>query len=81
MIADMTKASLGGLRFNQMGFNGPHRGGKHTHWEGGVRVPWIVRWPGHVLAGRTDERSVISGVDWLPTLSAITGAGRLIRRA
>ncbi len=71
--ADMTKAGNGGLRFNQMGFNGPHRGGKHTHWEGGVRVPWIVRWPGHVPAGRTDEQSVISGVDWLPTLCAIAG--------
>ncbi len=71
--ADMTKAGNGGLRFNQMGFNGPVRGGKHTHWEGGVRVPWIVRWPGHVPAGRTDDQSVISGVDWLPTLCAITG--------
>ncbi len=71
--ADMTKAGLGGLRFNQMGFNGPVRGGKHTHWEGGVRVPWIVRWPGRVPAGRTDEQSVLSGVDWLPTLCAITG--------
>ena len=72
--ADMTKASEGGTRFNQMGYNGPHRGGKHTHLEGGVRVPWIVRWPGHVPAGRTDEQSVISGVDFLPTLCAITGA-------
>jgi N-acetylgalactosamine-6-sulfatase len=71
--ADMTKASLGGLHFNQMGFNGPVRGGKHTHWEGGVRAPWIVRWPGHVPAGRTDDQSVISGVDWLPTLCAIAG--------
>ncbi|CAN5600623.1 sulfatase-like hydrolase/transferase [soil metagenome] len=71
--ADMTKAGLGGLRFNQMGFNGAVRGGKHTHWEGGVRVPWIVRWPGHVTAGRTDEKSVMSGVDWLPTLCTMTG--------
>ncbi len=71
--ADMTKASQGGLRFNQMGFNGALRGGKHTHWEGGVRCPWIVRWPSHVPAGRTDEQSVISGVDWLPTLCAIAG--------
>ncbi|MCX6854978.1 MAG: sulfatase-like hydrolase/transferase [Verrucomicrobia bacterium] len=71
--ADMTKASQGGLRFNQMGFNGALRGGKHTHWEGGVRCPWIVRWPGNVLAGRTDDQSVISGVDWLPTLCAIAG--------
>lgn len=71
--ADMTKAGNGGLRFNQMGSNGPQRGGKHTHWEGGLDVPWIVRWPGHVAAGRTDEQSVISGADWLPTLCSITG--------
>jgi N-acetylgalactosamine-6-sulfatase len=71
--ADMTKAGNGGLRFNQMGSNGAQRGGKHTHWQGGMDVPWIVRWPGHVPAGRTDEESVISGVDWLPTLCAITG--------
>ncbi len=71
--ADMSKITDGGLRFNMMGYNGPHRGGKHTFWEGGVRVPWIVRWPGHVPAGRTDEQSVISGVDWLPTLCTIAG--------
>lgn len=71
--ADMTKAGLGGLRDNQMGYNGPLRGGKHTHWQGGQCVPWIVRWPGQVPAGRTDSESVISGVDWLPTLCAITG--------
>jgi N-acetylgalactosamine-6-sulfatase len=71
--ADMTKAGGGGLRFNQMGYNGPQRGGKHTNWEGGLDVPWIVRWPGHVPAGRTDKESVISGADWLPTLCAITG--------
>ena len=41
--------------------------------EGGLRVPWIVRWPGHVPAGRVDEQSVISAVDYLPTLCALTG--------
>ena len=71
--ADMTKAGLGGLRFNQMGYNGPQRGGKHTNWQGGLDVPWIVRWPGHLPAGRVDQQSVISGADWLPTLCAITG--------
>jgi arylsulfatase A-like enzyme len=71
--ADMTKAGQGGLRFNQMGFNGPHKGGKHTHYEGGVRIPWIVRWPGHVPANMVNEKSVLSGADWLPTLCAITG--------
>ncbi len=71
--ADIGKIDQGGLRFNMMGCNGPFRGGKHTHWEGGVRVPWIVRWPGHVPASRTDTQSIISGVDWLPTLCAIAG--------
>ncbi|MEI8290477.1 MAG: sulfatase-like hydrolase/transferase [Verrucomicrobiota bacterium] len=71
--ADMTKAGFGGLHFNQMGYNGPQRGGKHTNWEGGLDVPWIVRWPRHVPAGRVDQQSVISGADWLPTLCALTG--------
>ena len=42
-------------------------------FEVGVRVPWIVRWPGHVPANRVDEKYVISGADFLPTLCAITG--------
>lgn len=71
--ADMKNAGSGGLRNNQMGSNGALRGGKHTHWEGGIRVPWIIRWPNHVPAGRTDEQSVLSGLDWLPTLCAIAG--------
>ena len=71
--ADMGKFSAGGLRFNQLGYNGPHRGGKHTNYEGGVRIPFIVRWPGHVPVGRVDENSVSSAADWLPTLCALTG--------
>ncbi len=61
------------LRLNAMGCVGPLRGGKHTQLEGGVRVPFIVRWPGRVPAGRVDDRSVISGADWLPTLCALAG--------
>jgi N-acetylgalactosamine-6-sulfatase len=57
---------------NLMGYNGPHRGGKHTFLEGGVRAPFLIRWPGKVPAARVDETSVISGIDWLPTLCAIT---------
>ena len=71
--ADMGKVSAGGLRFNQLGYNGPYRGGKHTNYEGGVRIPFIVRWPGHVPVGRVDENSVSSAADWLPTLCALTG--------
>ena len=61
-------------RVNMLGSSGPLRGGKHTQWEGGVRVPYIVRWPGRVAASRVDSDSVIAAVDWLPTLSRITGA-------
>jgi arylsulfatase A-like enzyme len=41
--------------------------------EGGLRVPAIVRWPGHVPAGTGSEQVMIS-MDWLPTLLAIAGA-------
>ena len=58
---------------NMLGSPGPHRGGKHTTLEGGVRVPFIIRWPGQVPSDRIDTDSVISGIDWLPTLCAITG--------
>jgi N-acetylgalactosamine-6-sulfatase len=71
--ASMKEVDRGGTRMNLMGSNGPYRGGKHTHLEGGIRVPWIVRWPGHVPAGRVDHDSVLSGVDWLPTLCSIAG--------
>ena len=59
---------------NMLGSPGVFRGGKHTQFEGGVRVPFIIRWPGHVPAGRVNETSVISFIDWLPTICQITGA-------
>lgn len=61
------------LRLNQMGYAGGLRGGKHQQYEGGVRIPFILRWPGHTPAGRVDKDSVLSGMDWLPTLCSITG--------
>lgn len=64
-------ADVAELRLNAMGFAGPFRGGKHTQYEGGVRIPFIVRWPSRVLANHVDEKSVISGADWLPTLCSI----------
>jgi len=60
-------------RLDSMGYTGIYRGGKHGMYEGGVRVPWIVRWPARVPAGRVDDRSVLSGADWLPTLCALAG--------
>ena len=50
----------------------PLREGKLTTFEGGVRVPCLVRWPGRVPAGRVCAEPFI-GVDWLPTLTEIVG--------
>jgi arylsulfatase A-like enzyme len=47
--------------------NSPFRAGKGYLYEGGLRVPLIVRWPGHVPAARVTDAPVIN-TDWLPTL-------------
>ena len=47
---------------------GPFRGVKRSLYEGGIREPFIVRWLGTTPAGKVDNTSVISGVDWLPTV-------------
>jgi arylsulfatase A-like enzyme len=52
--------------------NGPLRGSKRQTWEGGIRVPFIVRWKGHVPEGKTDSRPVIQ-LDVLPTVLAAAG--------
>ncbi len=58
---------------NMLGYAGIYRGGKHTHYEGGLRVPFIIRWPDKVEPGRLDEDSVINFIDWMPTLASIAG--------
>ncbi len=55
-------------RRDAMGYTGIYRGGKHGMEEGGVRVPFLIRWPNQIPAGRVDSDSVISAIDWLPTL-------------
>jgi len=52
----------------------PFRGSKLSLYEGGIRMPFIVRWPGHTPAGRLDETSTVNAVDFFPTLCAIAGA-------
>lgn len=56
-----------------IGSAGPFRGRKRSLYEGGVRVPGIMRWPGHVPAGRIDDTAILSGVDWLPTVCRVAG--------
>lgn len=50
----------------------PLRGQKGYLWEGGIRVPWIVRWPGVVTSGRVSDVPVIS-MDLFPTLLEVAG--------
>jgi len=52
--------------------NTPYRAGKGFVYEGGMRVPLIVRWPGHVPAGKVVDDAVIN-TDWIPTLLDLAG--------
>jgi hypothetical protein len=58
---------------NHAGSAGPFREGKGTAFEGGVRVPAIMRWPGRIEPGVV-SRKMASTIDILPTVAAITGA-------
>ena len=53
----------------------PLRGGKLSHYEGGVRVPFMMRWPGHIQPGQV-YRDVVSLLDILPT-SVMAAGGQL----
>ena len=50
----------------------PFHGEKGTTWEGGMRIPMMVRWPGVIKPG-TQYNDIISLIDWFPTLSAAAG--------
>lgn len=54
------------------GSTGPLREGKGTTWEGGVRVPCIVHWPGRVPAGEVSQTPWMT-IDVLPTVAALLG--------
>jgi len=59
--------------YYSVGETGGLRGRKRSLFEGGVRVPFIVRWPGRTPAGVVNKTSVITAVDLLPTLCAAAG--------
>ena len=68
---------------NQGGSNEPLRGTKFTTWEGGMRVPCIMRWPDAIPAGRVCGKLAAS-IDLYPTLAAICGAlpnGKMLANA
>ena len=55
------------------GWAGPWRGQYFTAWEGGIRVPFMIRWPGSIPAGRVSDE-IVHGVDLFPTLASFAGA-------
>jgi arylsulfatase A-like enzyme len=55
------------------GLNRPYRGWKATYFEGGIRVPMFLRWPGKIAAGTKSAKPVI-GLDMFATIAAVTGA-------
>jgi arylsulfatase A-like enzyme len=52
---------------------GPFRDGKASLYEGGSHVPCIMRWPGKIAAGETND-ALMATIDFLPTFAAMTGA-------
>jgi arylsulfatase len=50
----------------------PFKGTKLTTWEGGMRAPCVIRWPGHVKPG-TVYKEMFAALDWVPTLVEIAG--------
>jgi arylsulfatase len=58
------------------GGQSPFRGEKNTNWEGGYRVPAIVRWPGVIKPG-TVYNDIVAHEDWIPTLMAAAGQGNV----
>ena len=50
----------------------PFAGGKLTTWEGGMRAPLVVRWPGVIRPG-TVKNEIFAALDWVPTFVEIAG--------
>ena len=50
----------------------PFKANKLTTWEGGMRVPLVIRWPGHIEPG-TLKTEIFASLDWLPTFVDIAG--------
>jgi arylsulfatase A len=68
--ATFEAGNMGASNFHDS--NRPFRGGKRTLWEGGIRVPALVRWPGHVPAGKNSD-DPMHMTDVFPSLLAAAG--------
>lgn len=61
-----------GCAVSRPGSNAPYSGGKYSTYEGGIRMPFVMKWPGHIQAGQVYEEPV-STLDILPTVAAACG--------
>ena len=59
--------------FASVGTTGGHRGRKRSLLQGGIGVPFLVRWPGKVAAGKIDDITPVTAVDLLPTFCEAAG--------
>ena len=57
----------------------PFRGEKNTNWEGGYRVPMMVRWPAQIKPDQVSNE-IIAMMDWMPTLLAAAGDNKVISK-
>ena len=79
-IVILSSDNASGGAIPQLGacMNGPWRGDfMNTPFEGSMRVPGIIRWPGKVPAGVVTNE-MLAAVDWLPTLAGMVGASKLV---
>ncbi|MDX2267332.1 MAG: sulfatase-like hydrolase/transferase [Bryobacter sp.] len=65
---------IGNASHAAFGSPGPFRGRKRSLYEGGIRVPGIVRWPGQVPVKTVNNSSALAAVDLFPTAAKLTGA-------
>ena len=59
--------------FDPPGYTGPFFGRKWCLYEGGIRMPFIIRWPAGIRGGQTNKTSVVAAVDLFPSLMTLTG--------
>lgn len=58
--------------FGGGGYAGPYRGSKFSLFEGGIRVPAIISWPGHIPKNGVRDQ-LVTNIDWFPTLAEYCG--------
>jgi len=71
-IVVWTSDNPAGRATSMGGSNGPWRGHFGSGFEGGMRAPGMVRWPGRIEAGTVNDE-ILMTVDWLPTLASLVG--------